>query len=58
MKAQNINLVTGCEECRFADRSGRGCKYSLMRPVILKISGKECELKQPKNEEQLKEQIQ
>ena len=57
MAKQNINMAVGCEECRFADRWGRGGKHGLMRPIILTMSGQRCELKKPKTAEQLQEQL-
>lgn len=42
MAAGNVNILVGCENCKFADEWGRNCKYGLMFPVMVIMSDGEC----------------
>lgn len=58
MAQGNINLLMGCEECRFADAYGRDCKYGLLFPVLAMMADyNRCPNFLPKTTEQLKEQL-
>ena len=54
MAAGNVNLLMGCEDCRFADTYGRGCEHGLMFPVLLLMAGqRDCPNFKNKTREQL-----
>ena len=58
MAQGSINLLMGCEECRFADAYGRGCSHGLLFPVLATMAGYDrCPNFQPKTTEQIKEQL-
>ena len=52
----NVNYITGCEDCRFADAYGRGCEKNLLLPLVVLMSGRKCDEKKPKTKRQLEEQ--
>lgn len=58
MAQGNINLLMGCESCRFSDAYGRGRQHGLLFPVLSFISGNErCPNFESKTTEQINEQL-
>ena len=48
----------GCEDCRFANEHGQGCKYGLLFPVLALMAGYErCPNFKGKTREQIEEQL-
>ena len=53
-----INTGLGCIDCTYSDKYGRDCKFGLMFPVALIMSGKEdCPNFKHKNTYQINEQL-
>ena len=58
MAIGSINDIVGCYDCKYADQYGRSCKYGLMFPVMLAMTGSnKCPNFKRKTTEQIKEQI-
>ena len=58
MATGDINILMGCEECRYADAYGRGCKHGLLFPVLsLMVGYNKCPNFEVKTSEQIKEQL-
>lgn len=57
MAVGNINDLVKCVDCTFADRTGKGCKFGLLFPVFVFMSGKPCPNIRPKTTEQIEEQL-
>ena len=58
MAARDVNIMFRCEDCTFADEYGRGCKHSLLFPVLLLMANKQsCPNYKDKTREQIEEQL-
>lgn len=56
--ASNVNILFGCEDCRYADRYGRDCKHGMLFPILLLMSkAQDCPNFERKTTEQIKEQL-
>ena len=53
----DINMMAGCTGCTYADSWGRGCKHSLMLPVVIALSGIKCDKFVRKTSEQIEQQL-
>ncbi len=52
----SVNLIMGCEDCKFADAFGRSCEHGVMFPVLAMMAGyKECPNFEKKTLRQLQE---
>lgn len=57
MAVGNINSLVRCDDCTFADETGKGCKHGLLFPVMVFMSGKDCPNFKFKNNEQIEAQL-
>lgn len=58
MTAGSVNLLMGCEDCRFANERGQDCKHGLLFPVLALMAGcGRCPNFEEKTRDQIDEQL-